>query len=84
MLDVARRYNFMPEEIYSEQGKKADDGLLSKVLLYEIFHQSRCPAALTSIDAANCYDSIAHTIASLFFQAFGVSGNAVEAMLTAI
>ena len=57
MLDVTRKYRFMPEEIYSEQRKTADNDLLSKILFYDIVWQSRCTAALSSIDAANCYDS---------------------------
>ena len=36
------------------------------------------------MDAANCYDSIAHTITSLVFQDFGVPEKAIETMLTAI
>ena len=39
---------------------------------------------LSLIDAANCYDSISHAIASLVFQAFGVPTEAIESMLTAI
>jgi hypothetical protein len=41
-------------------------------------------AAISSVDAANCYDSIAHAIASLIFQACGVPVEGVEAMLLAI
>ena len=74
----------MPEEIYSEKGKTDDDCYLSKVILYDIVQQARTSAALSSIDAANCYDSIAHVIASLVFQAFGVTLEAVSSMLTAI
>ena len=74
----------MPEEIYSEQGKTADDCSLEKVLLYDVVRQLRCSAAFSSIDAANCYDSIEPAIASLVFHAFEVPGKAVEAMLTAI
>ena len=84
MLDVAEQYNFMPEEVYSEQGKTEGDGLLAKVLLYDVVRQLRCSSALSSINAANYYDSIAHAIASLVFQAFEVPGRAVEAMLTTI
>ena len=36
MLDNAWRYGFMPEEIYSERGKMADDGSLAKALFYDI------------------------------------------------
>ena len=84
MLDNVRKHGWMPEEVYSEKGKTADDGSLAKVLFYDIVRQSRVSAGLSSIDAANCYDSIAHAIASLVFQAFGVPEEAVESMLTAL
>ena len=84
MMDNVRKYGFMPGEIYSEKGKTADDGSLAKVLLYDIARQSRVVAGLSLIDASNCYDSIAHAIASLVFQAFGVPEEVIESMLTAI
>ncbi len=36
------------------------------------------------VDADNCYDRIAHPIASLAFQAFGVPKPAIDSMLTTI
>ena len=36
------------------------------------------------MDAANCYDRISHEIASLEFQAFGVTEEAIENIFTAI
>ena len=39
---------------------------------------------LASIDAANCYDSIAHAIGSLICQSLGVPLEAVAPMLFAI
>jgi hypothetical protein len=62
----------------------ADDGTLTKVLTYDIIRQTRRSAGLASVDADNCYDRIAHAIASLVFQAFGVPLSASEAMLTTI
>lgn len=84
MLDNARRYGFMAEEIFSEKGRTAEDGALSKTLFYDIVRQFKLCAAIGSVDASNCYDAIAHTIASLIFQAFGVSKPTVTAMLSAI
>jgi len=84
MLDEARRQNLMPEEVFSERNKMADDGTLTKVLTYDIIRQTRKSAGLASVDADNCYDRIAHAIASLVFQAFGVPLSASEAMLTTI
>jgi hypothetical protein len=76
MMDNVRQHGFVPEEIYSEKGKTADNALqhasLAKVLFFNIARQARVTSGFSSIDAANCYDSIAHAIASLVFQAFGV------------
>ena len=84
MLDNARRFGFSAEETYSEKGKTDDNGSLAKVLFFDIVRQGRRPACLGLVDAANCYNSIAHAIASLVFQAFGVPEEAIEAMLSAI
>jgi hypothetical protein len=84
MLDKARKQNLMPEEVFFERNKMADDGTLTKVLTYDIIHQTRRSAGLASVDADNCYNRIAHTIASLVFKAFGVPLSALEAMLTTI
>jgi hypothetical protein len=62
----------------------ADDGTLSKTLFCNLARQARAPAAIASVDASNCYDRIAHAMASLVFQAFGVPATVVESMLGAI
>ena len=62
MLDFVRSHGVMPEEIYSEKGKNVDYCSLEKIILYDIVRQARTSAALSSIDAAKCYDSIAHAI----------------------
>ena len=36
MMDNARKYGLMPEEIYSEKNKMADNGTLAKVLFFGI------------------------------------------------
>ena len=59
----------------------ADNGTLCKTLFYDITRQARVPAAIAFVDASNCYDRIAHAIASLVFQAFGVPTTTIETML---
>lgn len=59
----------------------ADDGGLAKILFYDISRQLRMPAALESVDAANCYN---YAIASLLFQAFRVTEMASYSVLSAI
>jgi hypothetical protein len=86
MLKQARRNNLMPKEVFSERNKMADDGTLTKVITYDIICQTwrTATAGVASVDADNCYDQIAHAIASLVFQAFGVPLSASESMLTTI
>jgi len=84
MLANVRKYKLMPEEVYSERSHLTDDGTLSKVLFYDIVRQLRRPAGLASVDADNCYDRIAHPMASMVFQSFGVPTLAIESMLTTI
>jgi hypothetical protein len=74
----------MPEEVYSEQNKLAEDATLSKNLFYDIVRQLRRPAGQALVDADNCYDRIAHPMASMVFQAFGVPTQAIESMLKTI
>jgi ribonuclease HI len=84
MLANVRAHGLMMEEIFSEVGCTAEDGALSKILFYDVVWQCRLTAAISLIDAANCYDSIAHAIASLIFQACGMPVEGVEAMQPAI
>ncbi len=65
MLDVARKYKLIPEEIFSKKNCTANDGGLAKPLFYDIVHQSHSAAAIALVDASNCYDRIAHAMASL-------------------
>ncbi len=86
MMNDIRKYHLMPEEIFSEKKRTADDGALAKILFFDRGRQLRTPSAIASVDANNCYDRIAHAIASLVFQAFGVeqSATATESMPTTI
>ena len=69
---------------FSEQNCTANDGGLAKTLLYDIACQLRIPAAIVLVDASNCYDCIAHAMALLVFQSFGVEDTAVTAMMERI
>ena len=84
MLNNVRKYKLMPDEIFSEKQRMAEDGILSKVLFYDISRQLKAPAGLASIDAANCYDRVAHAVASLVFRAVGAQLPMTRTMLSAI
>ena len=54
------------------------------MIAYDVIRQTRHPAGIASVDADNYYNRIAHAMASLVFQAFGVPSTAAESMLTTI
>ncbi len=84
MLDKVWKYELIPEEIFSKENRTANDGGLAKMLFYNIVCQACSAAAIALVDASNCYDRIAHAMASLIFQSFGVESTAVLAMLKTI
>ena len=84
MMANVRKYGFMPDEIFSEKNRTAEEGSLAKVLFYDVVRQSRLAAGISSVDADNCYDRVSHAIASLVFRSFGVSQEASAAMLRTI
>ncbi len=84
MLYNAWGHQLMPERIFSKKNRMADNGTLCKTLFYDITRKAHVPTAITSVDALNCYDRIAHAIASMIFQAFRVPTTTVESMLGAI
>ena len=84
MMNNMCSHKHMPEEIYSEKGKTVDDGTLAKVFFYDISRQTRTTNRLRCVDTTNCYDSVAHAIDSLVFQAFEVQAEAVKSVLTVI
>jgi hypothetical protein len=84
MMQNACNHCLMPEEIYSKKNLMAEDGMLTKTLFYDVTCQARVPGAIASINASNCYNRIAHAMASLVFQAFGVPESAIGSMLSAI
>jgi hypothetical protein len=84
MLQNVRKYKCMPDEICSKKNRTANDGTLTKVLFYDIVWQSRRSARICSVNADNCFDCVAHAVASLIFQAFGVSKGTCGAMLKTI
>jgi hypothetical protein len=84
MLHMARKYKLIPEEIYSKRNRLANDGTLVKILFYYIVQQTRLLAGISAVDADNCYDCIAHPIASLVFQSFGIPKEACVSLLNTI
>ena len=62
----------IPEEIFSEKGKTAEDAILQQVLVYDIARQLKRPPVVASVDAAQCCDRVAHTMTPLTLRAYKV------------
>ena len=84
MLDNARKYKLMPEEVFNERNWVDNDETLSRVLFFDLVRQTRLPAGMSLVDTANYYNRIAHAIASLVFQSFGVTKESAVSMLKVI
>ena len=46
MLENARKYGFIPKDVYSERSKTTDDGILPKVVFQDFVRQTRVTAGL--------------------------------------
>jgi hypothetical protein len=77
-------HHLMSEDFFSKKNRMADDGILKMTLFYNVMHQARVPVAIASVEASICYDRIAHAMALLVLQAFGVPASAIDSMLSGI
>ena len=84
MLANARKYKLMPEDIFIERNRMAYDGGLAKILFYYIVRQLIVSSGISSVDAANCYNRVAHFIVSIVFQLFGVGEKSGTSLLEVI
>jgi len=81
MLDLARQNDLVPEEIYNEKGRTAEDAILQQVLMYDTARITKRPLVVAQVDAAQCYDRVALSMAALTLRAFKVHNSLVLAML---
>ena len=81
MLKLAREHGLVPDEIYSEKGRTSEDAILQQVLLYDIARITKRPLVVAQVDAAQCYDRVALSMAALTARAFKVHNSSVLGML---
>ena len=82
--DRIEKNGLVSEEIYSKKGKTPDDAIVQQVLIYGIARQPSRPLLVASVDVAQCYARIAHTVASLTLRAYKVRQTLVASMLIQI
>ena len=74
----------VPEEIFSEKEKMAEDTILQHVLVYDPAQQWKRPLVLASVDTVQCYDRVAHAMMALALSAYKVRQSSVIGMLQPI
>ena len=65
MMDMAREKGLIPPEVYSQKESTTEDAILDHVLSMDLAEQARVPFLDSSVDAANCYDRMAHNPTAL-------------------
>ncbi len=83
-INQAELLGVIPDEHYAQKGTTLEDGAFHKQLNYNVGRQTRHPLSLVSVDAANCYDRIAHAIMALVLLALGIPVATIAALLLPI
>ena len=81
MMDRAYDAGIVPAEQFARRGVQAAEGVLTTSLFSDIVRVMHRTAAIESVDLANCYDAVAHPIASIALQSFKVRQTTVAMML---
>jgi hypothetical protein len=65
MMDKAFEGDIIPAEQFAKRGSQATKGVLTSGLFCNIAQALNKTTAIESVDLANCYDAVAHPIASI-------------------
>ena len=68
----------------SRKHHKAVNTCLNKILLCDLSRQQRRALLFAMNDAKGCYNRIAHSIASLFLQRFGIPASAIVSVFSTL
>ncbi len=81
MMDKAFEGDIIPAEQFAKRGSQATEGVLTSGLCCDIAQALHKTVTIESVDLANCYDAVAHPIASIVLQRFKVCKVMVAMML---
>jgi hypothetical protein len=72
MMDQAYNTGVVSVEQFARRGTQVSSGVLCKVHFCDMIHALHELAGIPSVDIGNCYDAMAHPIASISLQAYHV------------
>ena len=81
MMTNARASGIIPGEHFAVKGTDPNDAIVCSVLAADIHRVNHTTFSSSSADFGDCYDSVAHPIASIALQAFGLNKNTVKLFL---
>jgi hypothetical protein len=73
--------DYLPEELFSQKGRTAEDAKFDKTLMANLFRQARHPMMVVSADAAYCNDRVNHIVMSLVWLVLTGNTSAIVATL---
>ncbi len=84
MMDRAFQEDIVPVEQFAKRGSQAAHGVVASSLFCDIARALHQTAAIECVDFANCYNAVAHPIASIVLQSFKVRKVMVAMMLSVL
>ncbi len=84
MMDRAFQEDIVPVEQFAKHGSQAAHGVVASGLFCDIPRALHQMAAIESVVDANCYNAVAHPIASIALQSFKVRKVMVAMMLSVL
>ena len=84
MMDYRFQEDIDPVEQFTKRGSQALQGVVASGLFCNIARALHRTAAIESVEFANCYDAVAHLIASIALQSFKVRKVMVVMMLSVL
>ncbi len=80
-MDKSFEGDIIPAKQFAKRGSQATEGVLTSGLFCNIAWALHKTVAIESVDLANCYDAVAHPIASIALQSFKICKVMVAMML---
>ncbi len=84
MMDRVFQEDIVPVEQFAKCGLQALEGVVTPGLFCDIVRALHCTAVIESVDCANCYDAVAHPIASIALESFKVQQMMVAMILSVL
>jgi hypothetical protein len=84
MMENARANGVIPREQFAKARSKCQDGCMIKLFHYDRARVLHWTSGIGSVDFFSCYDNVAHPIASVALQAWGISLMMIKVMLSVL